>query len=204
MGVLKMSKSIVSIDFGQSQDYTALAVAEVTNPGREASIVVRHLHRFPLGTSYPNIISSVKKMLADSRLKGATAVIDASGVGRAVLDLMHLARVFPVAVTITGGTNETHEGDNWHVPKKNLVSAVSVMLDTQRLKVADGLEFAPVLRSELGTFKAIISTSGNTQFEAHRPRDHDDLVLAVALACWQAQKTVFHDLPMIVSKLDLI
>ena len=199
-----MSKNIVSIDFGQSQDFTALAVAEVTNPGREASIVIRHLHRFPLGTSYPAIISSVKKMLADPRLKGAVTVIDATGVGKAVLDLMHLARVFPTAVTITGGTNETHEGDNWHVPKKDLVSAAGVMLETDRLLVADDLEFGPVLRHELGNFRAKISISGNTSFEAWRESDHDDLVIAVALACWQAQKTAHVDLPMIVSKLDLI
>jgi hypothetical protein len=126
--------------------------------------------------------------MQDPRLRNAVVICDATGVGRAVLDLMRLAGLKPIAVTITGGTTETQEGMNFHVPKKNLVSAVAVMLETERLKVADGLEFAPLLRHELGNFKAKITLAGNTTFEAWRESDHDDLVIAVALAAWWANR----------------
>jgi hypothetical protein len=46
------------LDLGQTQDYTALAVAERSSrpnparPGEEVySFAVRHLHRWPLGTA---------------------------------------------------------------------------------------------------------------------------------------------------------
>jgi hypothetical protein len=180
--------NILSLDFGQSQDYTALAISEHTRVQNVGHLVARHLHRFPLGTSYPSIIESVKAMMQDPRLRNAVVICDATGVGRAVLDLMRLAGLKPIAVTITGGTTETQEGMNFHVPKKNLVSAVAVMLETERLKVADGLEFAPLLRHELGNFKAKITLAGNTTFEAWRESDHDDLVIAVALAAWWANR----------------
>lgn len=180
--------NILSLDFGQSQDYTALAISEHTRVQDVGHLIVRHLHRFPLGTSYPSIIESVETMMQDPRLQDASIVCDATGVGRPVLDLMRLSGLKPVAVTITGGTTETREGLHFHVPKKNLVSAVAVALETERLKVADGLEFAPLLRHELGNFKAKITLAGNTTFEAWRESDHDDLVIAVALAAWWANR----------------
>ncbi len=40
---------------------------------------------------------------------------------------------------------------------------------------------------ELGTFTVRITEAGNESSEAWREKDHDDLVLAVALACWAAE-----------------
>ena len=48
----------------------------------------------------------------------------------------------------------------------------------------------PVAR-ELGTFTVKITSSANETFEAWREREHDDLVLAVALATWGAE-TITH------------
>ena len=40
--------------------------------------------------------------------------------------------------------------------------------------------------------RAKVSEAGNTQFGAWREGSHDDLVLAVALACWAARKRYPH------------
>jgi hypothetical protein len=40
---------------------------------------------------------------------------------------------------------------------------------------------------ELGTFTVRITEAGNESFEACHEKDHDDLVLAVALACWATE-----------------
>jgi hypothetical protein len=44
-----------------------------------------------------------------------------------------------------------------------------------------------ILVRELGTFSVKITSAANETFESWRERDHDDLVLAVALAAWGAE-----------------
>jgi len=49
---------------------------------------------------------------------------------------------------------------------------------------------ANVLTEELQTFRAkVTAESGHVSFEHWRERDHDDVVLALALACWKPENT---------------
>src|SRR5262245_5224609 len=189
---------VVGLDLGQSADYTAAAVNHVTHipapAGPEGEWVkvhaVRHLERWPLLTSYLDVVADVRRML--ERLEGATLAVDKTGVGTAVVDVFRSAdlpcRLVPVL--ITGGHQTLEGGGEWHVPKKELVSAVQAALQQRRLKVAPKLKEAPTLRRELEGFRVKVSAAtGNETFEAWRERDHDDLVLAVALAVWLAEST---------------
>src|SRR5262249_5200755 len=90
-------------------------------------------------------------------------------------------------VLITGGHQVTCEAGAWHVPKKELVSTLQVLLQNRRLKVAAVPE-RDLLLKELQNFKVKITASANETFEAWRERDHDDLVLAVAIAAWVGEK----------------
>ncbi len=69
-------------------------------------------------------------------------------------------------------------------PKRDLVAKVQSLLQTGALKIAETLALADVLTSELLAFRAKISRAGRDTYEAWRESDHDDLVLALALACW--------------------
>ncbi len=61
-----------------------------------------------------------------------------------------------------------------------------MLLQNQRLKIAEGLPLADILTRELLAFRVKINLStGHDSYEAWRERDHDDLVLAVALACYE-------------------
>ena len=62
----------------------------------------------------------------------------------------------PIAITITGGDLAIREGAKWRVPKRDLVSLMQVLLQTQRLKVAEGLPDAAVLVEELLNFRVKI------------------------------------------------
>jgi hypothetical protein len=71
------------------------------------------------------------------------------------------------------------------VPKRDLVAAVQVLLQNGRLKIAEGLELAPTLRKELLGFRVKVDPkTAHDSYEHWREGDHDDLVLATALACW--------------------
>jgi hypothetical protein len=93
------------------------------------------------------------------------------------------------AVTITGGEHAHYANGSWRVPKRDLVAALEVSLQTETLKVAEGLELWPALREEMLNFKRKINLkTAHDSYEHWRESDHDDLVLATALACWGATR----------------
>jgi hypothetical protein len=68
------------------------------------------------------------------------------------------------------------------------VSSVQLLLEQRRLRIAKGLPDAPVLVRELLNFRVTITPSAHETFGAWRENEHDDLVLAVALAAWLAER----------------
>jgi hypothetical protein len=119
-------------------------------------------------------------------------VVDETGVGRAVCDLFRSARpraqIVPVTITAGLDTKMALNG-GWRVPKVQLESVLKALMQTGRLLIANVPE-RKLLTKELQAFKARVTATGHEQFEAAdwRDRPHDDLVLAVALACWFGEK----------------
>ena len=122
---------------------------------------------------------------------------DATGVGAPVIDMLRpcVAPVPMFALTITGGTAVSHAGRSSSVPKRDLVSAAQVLLQERRLQIAASLPHAETLVSELLAFRVSISASGHDSYAAWRERDHDDLVLAVALAAWLGENRIIAPYP---------
>lgn len=183
-----MTKFFVGLDLGQANDYTALAVLEqlkTEGDRKEAAYHVRHLERVR-GLPYPEIVVKVAAMLESSALKGnAVLVVDQTGVGVPVVDLLRQAGLKPIAVSIHGGDNTAHEKDNWRVPKRDLVGTLQVLLQSKRLKIAARLELGQILQAEMLNFKVKIDpATAHDSYSAWREQDHDDLVLSVALAAW--------------------
>lgn len=193
----------VGVDLGQAQDFTAICVLEKTEDKDVAPLHVRHLERPPLGTYYPEIVERVKELVRDPALRETSynwhsghnetslpeLVVDATGVGRPVVDMMRREGLSFAPVLITGGDIEHHDNGFYKVPKRNLVSAVQIALQSGRLKIAEELSLAETLRKELLNFRIKVNIStAHDSYEAWREGDHDDLVLAAALACWKAAR----------------
>jgi hypothetical protein len=121
-------------------------------------------------------------------------VVDQTGVGRAVVDMLTAAMAGRVncqflPVTITAGEAVTvGEAGQVRVPKKELVGVLQVLLQTRRLRVAASLPDAATLVRELETFRVKITAAANETFGAWREGQHDDLVLAVGLAAWMGER----------------
>ena len=73
------------------------------------------------------------------------------------------------------------------MPKVELVSCLQILLQGRRLRVARNLPEAQVLARELQNFRVKVTLAA-TDAGVWRENKHDDLVLAVALACWQAER----------------
>jgi hypothetical protein len=202
------TRTFVGLDLGQAQDYTALAV--LTRPrlnggergdGLKPPYAVPHLQRFPLGTPYPRIVEQVVDLLRAPQLRGSFLVADQTGVGRAVVDMLTEALDGNVTchfcpVTITAGHEVTlSERHQYRVPKKELVGVLQVLLQTRRLRIAQALPEAAILAKELETFQVKITEAANVVFGAWREGQHDDLVLAVALAAWAGERALPYEGP---------
>ena len=184
----------LGLDLGQAADYTALCIVERGAPEVDAAgktldppLNVRHLQRFKLGTSYPDIVAEV--VAINSRLTGGPhLVFDATGVGRPVVDLFKKAGLSPYAVTLTAGNTPSNTGMDWTLPKRDLITRLNVALQEKRLHVSRALPEAPTLLHELNNYKVKISLAGHDSYNAWRESDHDDLVIATGLAVWSADK----------------
>ena len=195
MSILPPPVYFGGLDLGQMTDFTALAVLERTEREeggkRIRRYAVRYLERWPLRTPYPNIVADVVKRYASGPLTGSVLTVDRTGVGVAVYDMLRIARpaAFLAPITITGGAQPACADGCWSVPKRELAGMLQVLLGTRRLEVARGLPLAKALAREMGTFKAKINiATGGESFEAWREKDHDDLVLAVAMPCWYSER----------------
>ena len=182
------NRFVLGLDLGQSMDYTALCVLERMNDEDPPLLHCRHLERYELGTRYPAIVAKVQTLLNTSLLQGAALVLDNTGVGRAVTDLFLEAQLSPVPVTITSGDSISKVDGVWRVAKKHLVSSVVAPLQSQRLKFAAGMPLAPTLVEEMLNFKVKITAAANDTYASWREGIHDDLILAVMLAAWWAQR----------------
>src|SRR5215210_2939438 len=112
----------VGLDLGQAADYTVLAVVQsvielTPSGGTQKALHLRHLERYELGTSYPAIADKVAALMRDERLspneydpsrfrvfrQEPQLIVDDTGVGRAVADLLKTKGLQFRAITITGG-----------------------------------------------------------------------------------------------------
>jgi len=178
---------IGGLDLGQAGDPSALAINEVE--GDPAIHKLRELIRYPLGTSYPDIVDMVHDTWRKHNLGDSILCVDYTGVGRPIVDIfLHRAEIPIRAICITSGSAATETAHGWNVPKRDLCSIMQILLRRRRFQVAKGLREGEMLMKELQNFKAKISLSGNDTYEAHRSGDHDDLVLAAAMACWLAER----------------
>jgi len=68
-----------------------------------------------------------------------------------------------------------------------VISTVAVLLEQRRLEGAADLPETPTLTEEPAGFQARVTAAGHDQYGAWREGQHDDLVLAVVLACWHGE-----------------
>jgi hypothetical protein len=204
--------NIVGLDLGKAQDYSAISVLGIVptkyqktvqgidpelNVRRDQVVTVegpplmnhvRHVERLPIGTSYPQVVNRVIEVL-HSLPVGAWLVVDNTGVGQAVTDLIIQAGLRPICVYITGGNTVTYDETGWYfnVPKRDLVEVLRVAFQSKRIKINSRIPDVKTLVNELQNFKIKINQkTAHDSYEAWREGDHDDLVIAVAMASWAA------------------
>ncbi len=194
-GLQEKTEHYYGLDLGKRQDHTALVVLELTWEYGEKNhatqgialhprLTVRQAPRLPLDTetvSIPAFVRSTVQKFAPrygSPKTNGTLLIDATGNGHTVVELLrresHGLRLSPVC--ISSGRTAKHLKDSYlSIPRTDLLTRLKLLFERKRIsieKTAPGFE---VLQRELIHFEP-----------AGHQQEHDDLVMALALAAWQA------------------
>ena len=172
----------IAVDLGHVRDFTALVLLKrVNDPTRDRAIYhVGRLKRFPQGTQTPEIIEYLSWTLARETLADRTRlIVDATGAGTPIVQEMRRSGLPALPIFITGG--QKANGNN--VPKQQLLSRLSLLLQEQRLRIPQEVKLCAELVEEFNHFMARQSANGYLTGSAAAGA-HDDLIMALALACY--------------------
>lgn len=187
---MQKTNILIGLDLGQQNDYTVVSILKVLeNPRIRGTLYhLIYLYRVPLETSYPNIISWISAMVSDHLENyNYVMVVDYTGVGRPIVDMLRQDKINLLAVNITGGNAATWKyGNEVSVPKKEIVTSLQVTLESSRLRFSENVSSLDTLAQEFISFKPKISPSANLQFEAEYGY-HDDIVMSIGLAIWYGE-----------------
>lgn len=190
------------LDVAQMHDYSALSLLErvhlhEADVTRETETEHRLVHLERWKVAYPDLLERLRELFA-RKLPGdlhpfghyVSLAVDATGPGlpfyedlrRAGLEVRDIQ-----PVVITGGQARTKAGAFWHVPKPALVTPLQVAFQRREIKIPRGLAYLEDIKKELAGYEMKVSESRNITY-SNNPREggpeHDDLILASALALW--------------------
>jgi hypothetical protein len=189
---------VIAVDLGQQVDPTAACVVErqieivergFDQPEYRDHHVVRALRRWPLHTSYDDVVADVADLVRARGLQDAVIALDLTGPGRLAGRVFieaylegKLGSRYPWAFVVTGAQTPSHGG---HVTKRDLVTNALIAFNRGRVHVPPDIPYAAVLRDELAGYSRRVSASGVSIFEnGSRDPPHDDLVFALMLGLY--------------------
>jgi hypothetical protein len=143
---------------------------------------IGYLSRLPLKTPYPAVVEAIRRIIINLP-RGADLIVDFTGVGRGIFDMLVDHSLNPIGVTMTGGFEVHRTGTIVTVPKSTLVSKLVAKVHAGELTVHKDLSDWPALKRELLNFRSGVTPAGQETWNA-RSGEHDDLVIATALCVW--------------------
>ena len=203
------SEYIAGLDLGKQHDRSVFSVIHHTRTPietdgpeawiiddrarvcRQASITRYDLlvmSTLPLKMDYVSQALLVRELISREPLVSTKAklIVDISGVGMGVADLMRSQGLRFIGVQITAGTEQTQvDGENYRVAKQLLVSKLEAALHANELRVPELLPEESEFKKELESFKRKAKTSGANTWSADTG-EFDDRVMSVAYAIWWA------------------
>lgn len=212
-----MNEYAVLVDFAKKRDFNATMVMKDTPeivPGPEVlGRPDRILHFYDIlyieqkqKRRYHEIAEDTVKLMRHQDLAvNADLLVDGTGVGEAVVEIMREKHLFPIPIITTGsgqvrevyaemgqvftGAPTKLQGartlQEIHVPKADLVAAGQALMQQGRVRVARGLRWAAEFEKQLERFRGKINEKTHRKvYEAETEEDHDDLVICFLIGSW--------------------
>lgn len=186
----------IGLDLGQS-DPTAIVIVEDRQypvwegalqrlEKRQRSVV--YADRIT-DTRYVEIARHAAALTRRSPIEGRwTLTVDATGVGRAFVDVLADMRIEHTPVQMVGGSTITTSGRFTNVAKNILITSLAGAFETQQLTIAADLPLRNDLLTELESFSVKFTAAGNQVFEGGGAGHHADMAIAAALAWFRSEQ----------------
>lgn len=198
---------LCGVDLGDKLDFTAVVVVEqFLEPPAAPRYEVCHLERLPLGSGYPAVLAHLRTLFTPPPWSTRDGLlVDVTGVGLPVFQLIEAGGFAPVGIFSHRGASVTQDGQVWHVPKRDLISAAEVAFQTERVLFDPRLPFVPEMVHELESYRRTQDTmTGHESYAAWREKDHDDLLFSLAMVCWWGAKLAAERVPDVNLSLGLV
>lgn len=203
-----MADTFITCDIGRLQDYTAITVVQVkfydkklvTGGVPQLSFDPRDvipvfevpfIERFQ--APYRATLMRLKEIWEFPQLYACDReiVVDATGVGDAVIEMAYEMDLDCTPVVITGGDAAHYTDDRYFVPRKELVDALVVAYQARRLRISPDLDrrLTDQLETEMNNLQIRRSpTTAKETYEAISEMKHDDLALSLAMGIWRGMQ----------------
>jgi len=198
---------LIGMDLALSFDYTAMIVlqrstVEGERPTYEA-LKINMIRRLTVPLLVARIVDFVSK---PPLAYHTTIVIERNQVGPGVIDPLYAAfraadsPARLISGMVTAGDTVNRDGYLVNVPKRDLVAAVSVVLETERIKIPRMLARSNDLEKQLRRFTMTKEAGGRTKFGADLSSVHDDLVMAAGWALWWGENNKKPYVPVLTAE----
>jgi len=175
---------ILGWDIAQTTDSSIIAVIEYD--GNPPMYWVRRIVKLQKGMPYDAQVREVRTLFFEYH--DPCLIIDRTGVGLPICDMIVAGGLQPVQVSLTSGDLVSKpEPGKVNLPKKDMVASITKVIQERRLKVVVGCENAALFRSELKNFQLKVSSSGYNTYNA-APGAHDDTITAIGLCLWHGEQ----------------
>jgi hypothetical protein len=182
---------ILALDPAQLRDWSALAAVDMrySRAGKRFGYDLVAMNR-KQGLPYDQIVEWVVKTLKNTAFNQKAPpefLLDATGVGVAVRDMLAAKGVRLKAVTITSGESIARQGPIIRVGKARLIGKFLGAFDSGKVHVNPNMRIWPAVEKEMLSFRAEMSSQGRVKMEAGQG-ENDDMLFALALAVWYGEE----------------
>jgi hypothetical protein len=167
---------IIQMPLNTAYDHVAQRIAEIYQ---------RLHHPFAHLEKMPDTERSIYMKRGDRPSNRVQQVlVDATGVGNPVVELITKKGVPVTPVWFTSGDKVTRVNGELHMAKAAMVSRLQVLLQQRRIHFPDDYD-SRALVEELLNYEIKATDSGNLQTGVFKVGKHDDLATALGLATWE-------------------
>lgn len=203
-----MADTYITCDIGRLSDYTAISVIqvkfydsklvvggvpEVSFDPRDVIPVfeVSLLERFQAG--YRATLQRLQQIhdIPALFICDREILIDATGVGDAVLEMSREMHMDVTPISITGGDNAHYGEDRFYVPRTDLIDALVVAIQSRRLRISPDLDsrLTEQLNIEMNNLQIKRNpTTAKESYDAMIDAKHDDMAMSLAMGIWKGMQ----------------
>ncbi|HWP90864.1 MAG TPA: hypothetical protein VNN20_01515 [Thermodesulfobacteriota bacterium] len=185
-----MKRFILGLSPGKAEGHAAIALVETFGKYRiNKRYNLRRVERFKF-KSDDDIVNRIIEFLDNDQLKeNLDLIADTTVCGQKLIDSLIKAKLNPVAVTmIDEGTATSNDVDRVLL-KKELLTNLQMLYVAERLRINPQSALGRVIAEEILRFRVHKTPKNDDMGKSDKKPEYEDLIFALALACWYGQET---------------